>query len=181
MSYNFVYDSATDKWVPQPLVATSSGGGSGGDASAANQATQIGLETAIRDRLPAALGPQAGSASLSFVPAADAIQRPGTPRAATRPTLISVQTPSVGTNWAAFASQACTSLDLVNTGVASTSPSAIAAATNIRWRYVGTTTWEVVREGSSTLVFVNANANEVEVQRADGSNTQATVQARAYA
>ncbi len=30
------------------------GGGGGGDASAANQATQIGLETAIRDRLPAA-------------------------------------------------------------------------------------------------------------------------------
>jgi hypothetical protein len=69
MSYNFVYDSATDKWVPQPLVATSSGGGGGGDASAANQATQIGLETAIRDRLPATIGPKAAAAALATVAA----------------------------------------------------------------------------------------------------------------
>jgi hypothetical protein len=36
-------------------ISGSGGGGGGGDASAANQATQIALETAIRDRLPAAL------------------------------------------------------------------------------------------------------------------------------
>lgn len=44
-------------------------GGPGGDATAANQASQIALETAIRDRLPAALGPQAAASSLSVVAA----------------------------------------------------------------------------------------------------------------
>jgi hypothetical protein len=73
MSYNFVYDSATDKWVPQPLVATSSGGGGGGDASAANQATQIGLETSIRDRLPATLGTKPSAQALPTTPATGAL------------------------------------------------------------------------------------------------------------
>jgi hypothetical protein len=41
-------------------TSTGSGGGSGGDASAANQTSQIALETAIRDRLPAAFGGAGG-------------------------------------------------------------------------------------------------------------------------
>jgi hypothetical protein len=126
-------------------------------------------------------GAQTGANSVSVVPATDATFRTGTPRVGTRPTLINVQTAATGTNWAAFPSTTCTAIDIVNTAVASSSPSAIAAATNIRWRYVDTTIWEVVREGASALVFVTSNANEVEIQRADGSNTQITVMARAYA
>lgn len=105
----------------------------------------------------------------------------GIPRPASRPTLITAQTSSTGTNWVAFPSTACRSLDLINTAVASTSPSTIPAAVDIRWRYVSTSVWETVRAGTSTLIFVNANANEVEIQRADGSNSQITVMARAYA
>lgn len=45
------------------------GGGGGGDASAANQTTQIGLETAIRDRLAKGQGTAANS--LSVVLASD--------------------------------------------------------------------------------------------------------------
>jgi len=72
MSHNFVYDPAAKDgagdWVPQ-TVAMSGDGGSGGDASAANQATQIGLETSIRDRLPATIGPKAAAAALATVAA----------------------------------------------------------------------------------------------------------------
>ena len=93
---------------------------------------------------------------------------------------VSVQTANVGTNWVAFASQACTSLDLINTAVSSTSPNPIAAATNLRWRYVGQTTWQTLREGASQLVLGITNANQVEVQRADGSNTQISLSAIAY-
>lgn len=105
---------------------------------------------------------------------------PGTPRAAAQPVVISVQTPATGTNWAAYPSQACTSLDLINTAVASTSPSTIAAATNIRWRYVGTSNWVTLREGASQLVMGISNANQIEIQRADGSNTQIPLTAIAY-
>jgi hypothetical protein len=163
------------------VVSVIGASGSGADASAANQLTEIARLEAIRDRLPDSVGAKAGSGSFSVVPATDATFRTGTPRVGTRPTLINVQTAATGTNWAAFPSQACTAIDIVNTAVASSSPSAIAAATNIRWRYVNTTIWEVVREGASALVFVTSNANEVEIQRADGSNTQITVMARAYA
>lgn len=117
---------------------------------------------------------------VSAAPAANAIYSPGTPRAASLPVAVTVQTPSVGTNWAAYPSQACTSLDLINTAVASTSPSTIAAATNLRWRYVGQATWFTLREGASQLVLGITNANQVEIQRADGSNTQISLAAVAY-
>jgi len=137
--------------------------GTSGDASAANQLTEIARLEAIRDRLPSA-----------------GIYVPGTPRSPSLPVVVSVQTPAVGTNWAAFSSQACTSLDLINTGVASTSPSTIAAATNLRWRFVGQTGWITLREGASQLVVGITNANQVEIQRADGSNTQIPLAAIAY-
>lgn len=56
-----------DPGTGQAYAAGAAGGG--GDATAANQASQIALETAIRDRLPAALGPQAAASSLSVVAA----------------------------------------------------------------------------------------------------------------
>jgi hypothetical protein len=53
----------TVSYVP----GSSGGGGGGGDASAANQTTQIGLETSIRDRLPASLD---GSGALKVIQSA---------------------------------------------------------------------------------------------------------------
>lgn len=60
MSKMHVVDTDTGKLVPLggpggaiPVTGVVGGGGGGGDASAANQSTQIALETAIRDRLPA--------------------------------------------------------------------------------------------------------------------------------
>lgn len=52
------------------FTGTSSGGGSG-DASAANQATQITLETEIRNRMPASLGTKTAAGSLSATIASD--------------------------------------------------------------------------------------------------------------
>ena len=54
------------------LVSGISGGGGGsGDASAAKQDTQITRETEIRDRLPAAIGPQNAAGSLAVTLASD--------------------------------------------------------------------------------------------------------------
>lgn len=49
-----VIDTTTGQWVPVTSAMLGGGGGGGvtGDASAANQATQIELETEIRNRLP---------------------------------------------------------------------------------------------------------------------------------
>jgi len=137
-------------------------GGPGGDASAAKQAAQIALETAIRDRLPS-----------------NSIFQPGTPRTATVPVALSVTTSATGTAWVAFGSQPCSSLDLVNTAVASTSPTTVAAAVNLRWRRVGQSVSFTLREGASHLVLGLTNADQVEVQRADGSGTQVTLTADA--
>jgi hypothetical protein len=103
------------------------------------------------------------------------------PRGAAVPQIISVQTPATGTNWAPFGAQVCSSLDLMNTAVASTSPNTIAAAVDLRWRYVGSTNWVTLRAGASHLVLGISNANQVEIQRADGSNTQIPLVAIAYA
>lgn len=110
----------------------------------------------------------------------NAIFTPGTPKTASTPVGMSVSTSATGTAWVAFGSQACSSLDLINTAVLSASPSAIAAATNLRWRYVGQTPWFTLREGASQLVLGITNANQVEIQRADGSNTQIPLAAIAY-
>jgi hypothetical protein len=68
MSYNHVFDQATERWVP--MTQPSGGGaGGGGDASAANQVTEIARLEAISDRLPAARGPQSTADSLSVVAA----------------------------------------------------------------------------------------------------------------
>lgn len=59
-----IFDKALNRW--RALTTDDlpgAGGGGGGDASAANQATQITLETAIRDRLP--VGGTASEATLN--------------------------------------------------------------------------------------------------------------------
>lgn len=106
--------------------------------------------------------------------------RPGPPASTLRPVVITVQTAAVGTNWAAFPDQPCISLDLINSAVASSSPTSIAAATDLRWRYVGTSNWITLRAGASQVVLGILNANQVEIQRADGSNTQISLSAIAY-
>lgn len=71
MSTLLIFDVAENGFRPLRTTDLGSGGGGGGDASAANQTTQIGIETAIRDRLPASLGAKAASASLAVTLAAD--------------------------------------------------------------------------------------------------------------
>ena len=119
-------------------------------------------------------------ALLGLLPS-NGIFNPGTPRASGPPVDLTVQTSATGTAWVPFGSQACSSLDLRNTAVQSTSPTAIAAATNLRWRRVGGSgVHHTLREGASDLVLGITNANQVEIQRADGSNTQISLSAIAY-
>jgi hypothetical protein len=77
-----IFDIALGRW--RSLTTNDlpgAGGGSGGDASAANQTTQISLETAIRDRLPVTLGAKGAAQSLAVTLAADgaAVTAIGTP------------------------------------------------------------------------------------------------------
>lgn len=70
--YMYAKDRATGAWVP--VYTDELGGGTpgaGGDASAANQATQITIEAAIRDRLPASLGTKSAANSLPVTLSSD--------------------------------------------------------------------------------------------------------------
>lgn len=70
MSYNHVYDPATQRWVPMTQPA-GGGGGGGGDASAANQATQIAAANALNT----VVGAQADAAAVDDTGAASLIGR----------------------------------------------------------------------------------------------------------
>lgn len=166
------------------LIVTGGSGGSGGDASAALQTAGNASLSSIDTKLGAAAPSRNAGATdantTRVTPASDGIFRPGAPRSATVPVIMEVLTSATGANWAAFGGQACTSLDLVNTMSASTTPTTVAAATNLRWRYVGSSLWLPLPAGSSFLVMGITNANQVEVQRSDNSNTQIGLRAVAY-
>lgn len=127
------------------------------------------------------LGAKAGSGSVSTVPATDAIHAIGTPRVASQPVGISVQTAATGSSWAPFGAQACRSLQLRNNAIASTTP-ATAAAVNLRWRYAAQPTVTfALPAGAVETVMVAANANEIEIQRVDQASTPIPLTAIAYA
>lgn len=115
--------------------------------------------TSLMALLPASLGPQAGTSSLSVVEA--------TP---TTVTIVSLQTNATGATFTAFASQACEQLDLVNTH-----PTAVDL--EVRRGASGSTI--IVPAGSSRMFVGLANANDLQVRRFDQSNTQITFTAEA--
>lgn len=83
-------------------------------------------------------------------------------------TIMSLTTAATGTNYTAFSSQACNSLDIVNT-----------SSVAIEYRRGATGNSMTILSGSSRLVTGITNANEIDVRRVDTSNTQITIPAEA--
>lgn len=84
--------------------------------------------------------------------------------------IVSVQTAAVGTDYAAFASTACTALDIVNN-----------TGTAIEYRRGGAGETIEIPNGAARLILGITNANQIDVRRVDTSNTQVTVRAEAFA
>lgn len=85
-------------------------------------------------------------------------------------TITSAQTNATGANWTAFASLACTQLDIVNNNAAA-----------IEYRRGAAGTAMPIPPFSARIVQGITNANQIDVRRVDQSNTQLTVQAEGYA
>jgi len=83
-------------------------------------------------------------------------------------TILSLTTAATGTNWTAFASTTCQSLDIVNT-----------SSVAIEYRRGATGNAMTILSGSSRLVVGITNANQIDVRRVDTSNTQITIPAEA--
>lgn len=84
-------------------------------------------------------------------------------------TILSLTTAATGTNFTAFASQACVALDIVNnTGV------------TIEYRRGGAGTAMQIPSGAARMVIGITNADQVSVRRTDTSNTAVTLQAEAF-
>jgi hypothetical protein len=83
-------------------------------------------------------------------------------------TILSLTTAATGSNWTAFASQACNSLDIVNT-----------ASVAIEYRRGGAGNAMTILSGSSRLVVGITNASDISVRRVDQSNTTVTIPAEA--
>jgi len=107
-------------------------------------------------------------------PASDAAFSQGAPRVGTT-TILAATTSATGSLWVAFGSQACTALDVVNTRSTSGATPAADAAVAIRARRTSTTEWVTIRAGGSYMLTGLTNANQVEIQREDQSNTQLPV------
>jgi hypothetical protein len=83
-------------------------------------------------------------------------------------TIMSVTTAATGSNYTAFTSQVCNSLDIVNT-----------SSVAIEYRRGATGNAMTILSGSSRLVVGITNANQIDVRRVDQSNTQITIPAEA--
>lgn len=84
-------------------------------------------------------------------------------------TILALTTAATGTNYTAFASQACTALDIVNnTGV------------TIEYRRNAAGVAMQIPTGAARMVIAITNANQVDVRRTDTSNTTVTMQAEAF-
>jgi hypothetical protein len=79
----------------------------------------------------------------------------------------SVQTAATGTNWTAFASQACRQLTVSNQ-----------TGTTIEFRQGGSGVGFQIPDGAFFTFFGLTNANQIDARRVDTSNTQVTVTAR---
>lgn len=87
------------------------------------------------------------------------------------PNFLSVQTAATGTNWAAFQAYQCSSLSLLNN-----------SGTDLHLRRKGETDASrvlLLKDGQAWLCRTLTNANQIEVRRADTSNTQATLHGEA--
>jgi hypothetical protein len=138
-------------------------------------AATAALQSEISGKLPATLGQQTVANSISMTPATAAAFRAGAPLVGSTSVRM-VQTNATGSAWAAFGSHACSALDILNQVV--TSPN---AAVDLRVRLNGAGEWFPLRAGGSYMVTGITNANQVEIQRSDQSNTQVEVRAVAYA
>jgi hypothetical protein len=87
-------------------------------------------------------------------------------------TITTVNTTGVSATYAVFPSVGCTSLDIVNTR-----PDAV----DLEYRRGGAGNTIVIPAGSSRMVFVTANANEISVRRVDLLTPVVAVFAEAYA
>lgn len=123
----------------------------------------------LQTRLPATLGIKTAANSLSIAPASDAAFRAGAPVVASA-TVVALQSNATGASYNAFASQACTALDIVNTH-----PQAVDI--EVRRGAAGNTV--IVPAGSSRLFVGITNASELQARRQDQSNTQVTFTAEA--
>lgn len=84
-------------------------------------------------------------------------------------TILALTTNATGTTYTAFASQACTSLDIVNN-----------TGTTIEYRRNGAGVAMQIPTGAARMVIAITNANQVDVRRTDTSNTTVTLQAEAF-
>jgi hypothetical protein len=134
----------------------------------------LAVLSGISGKLPASLGIKTAANSLSVAPASDAAFSQGAPRVGTT-TILAATTSATGSLWVAFGSQACTALDVVNTRSTSGATPAADAAVAIRARRTSTTEWVTIRAGGSYMLTGLTNANQVEIQREDQSNTQLPV------
>jgi hypothetical protein len=83
-------------------------------------------------------------------------------------TILSLTTAATGSNYTAFASTTCQSLDIVNT-----------SSVAIEYRRGATGNSMTILSGSSRLVVGITNANQIDVRRVDQNNTQITIPAEA--
>ncbi len=89
---------------------------------------------------------------------------------ATSVTIMTIQTNATGANWTAFASQACTQLDIVNDA---------STAVDIEYRRNGAGNTMRIAAGAGRLIAGITNANQISIRRVDQSNTQVTLNAEA--
>jgi hypothetical protein len=93
---------------------------------------------------------------------------PSSVAVASSATILNLTTAALGSNWTAFSSQSCTSLDIVNnTSIA------------IEYRRNGSGNPMQITSGAGRLVVGITNANQIEVRRVDLSDTQVIIQAEA--
>jgi len=87
---------------------------------------------------------------------------------ATSAVIMSLTTAATGSNYTAFSSQTCNSLDIVNS-----------SSVAIEYRRGATGNAMTILSGASRLVVGITNANQIDVRRTDLSNTQITIPAEA--
>lgn len=87
------------------------------------------------------------------------------------PNFLSVQTAAIGTNWTSFPAYECSTLSILNNS---------GADVHLRRKgEVATTRVLLLKEGQAWMVRSLTNASQVELRRADTSNTQATLHGEA--
>jgi hypothetical protein len=146
-----------------PLPETPGGSG-GGDASAANQSTQITLAGTANTRLSEI--DAAIDAIGAKTPALDNAKTPTVPSMTTGGNL-SAQTTTLGNTYQPFASQACKQMTISNQ-----------TGTMIEVQQGGSGVGYQIPTGAMMPFFGLTNANQLGVKRADNGTTQVTVTAR---